>query len=209
MISRISVADALARQVATGTQENKKTKKDKKKKDADEETGETPGAQVVVTSPFRVKSMAISPDGSQIAYSTDSVSQRFESLKEIEIYVADTTKAGPQNPARQLTKNEAIEEDLQWSPDGKNVFFEVEQGSVEGAYTDVQPRIYSVDVATGKPARWAASFDGAMTHYALQTNGALLAPGMLGTATALYQQTSPTAAFQKLDGWPGTYGHSR
>ena len=31
VISRISVADALARQIATGTQETKKSKKDKKK----------------------------------------------------------------------------------------------------------------------------------------------------------------------------------
>ena len=208
VISRISVADALARQIAMGTQENKKTKKDKKKKEADQETGETPGAQTVVTSPYRVKSVAISPDGSQVAFLTDSVSQRFESLKEIEVYVADTSKAGPQNIARQLTNNQAIEEDLQWSPDGKNVFFEVEQGSIEGGYTDVQPRIYSVDVVTGKPARWAASFDGAITHYALEANGAFLAPGMLGTATALYLQASPTAAFQKLEGWPGTYSHS-
>ena len=208
VISRIDVAAALARQIAMGAQDNKKTKKDKKKKGADQETGETPGAQTVVISPYRVKSIAISPDGSQLAYLTDSVSQRFESLKEIEVYVAGIGKAGPQNIARQLTSNQAIEEDIQWSPDGKNVFFEVEQGSVEGAYTDVQPRIYSVDVATSKPARWAATFDGAITHYALEANGALLAPGMLGTATALYLQASPTAAFQKLDGWPGTYSHS-
>ena len=136
VISRIGVADALARQMATGTQEPKKSKKDKKK-DEDEETGETPGAQAVVTSPYRVKSMAISPDGNQIAYLTDSVSQRFEGLKEIEIYVADTSKAGPQNTARQLTKNEALEDELQWSRDGKDLFFEVVQGSVEGTYADL------------------------------------------------------------------------
>ncbi len=207
-ISRIGVADALARQIAIGAKENKKTKKDKKKKDLDQESDETPGAQTVVTSPYRVKSMAISLDGSRIAYATDSVSQRFESLKDIEIYVADISKADPQNMSRQLTNNQAIEDDLQWSPDGKNVFFAVEQGSVEGAYTDVQPRIYSVDVVSGKTARWAASFDGAITHYALEANGTLLAPGMLGTATALYLQASPTAAFQKLEGWRGTYSHS-
>jgi acylaminoacyl-peptidase len=206
VISRISVADVLARQATMGSQEIKKTKKNKKKKDADDETGETPGTQAVITSPYRVKSMSISPDGNQVAYSTDSVSQRFESLKEIEIYVADISKAGPQNNARQLTNNQAIEDDLQWSLDGKDVFFEVEQGSVEGAYTDVQPRIYSVNVASGRPTRWAATFDGAITHFALEANSALLAPGMLGTATALYQQTSPETPFSKLEGWPGTYG---
>ena len=210
VISRIAVSEALKRQIELSTQETKKSAKDKKKKkeDEDEETGETPGAQAVVTSPYRVKSMAISPDGTQVSFSTDSVSQRFEGLKEIEIYVADTTKAGPQNSARQLTKNEALEDDVRWSPDGKSVFFEVEQGSVEGAYTDVQPRVYSVDVATGKPTRWAANFDGSVTHYALTANGVLLAPGLLGTETALYQQTSPQDRFRKLDGWPGTYAHA-
>lgn len=210
VISRIAVTEALKRQIEMGAQETPKSAKVKKKKkdQNDEETGETPGAQAVVTSNYRVKSLAVSPDGGQVAFSTDSVSQRFEGLKEVEIYVADASKAGPQNTARQLTKNEAVEGDVQWSPDGKNVFFEVEAGSVEGAYTDVQPRVYSVDVATSKPERWAASFDGSVTHYALEDNGTLLAPGMMGTESAMYQQASPQAAFQKLDGWPGTYAHA-
>jgi len=207
VISRITLADALARQIAAGTLESKKSKKDKKKEN-DEETGETPGAQAVVTSAYRVKNMAVSPDGNHVAYVTDSVSQRFEGLKEIEIYVAETSKAGPQNTARQLTKNEALEDELRWSRDGKNLFFEVVQGSVEGTYADLQPRVYSVNVATGQPTRWAAGFDGAVTRYALTDNGALLAPGMLGTETALYQQASAQDAFRKLDGWPGTYGHA-
>jgi dipeptidyl aminopeptidase/acylaminoacyl peptidase len=207
VISRITVADALARQIATGTQETRKTKQSKKT-DEDEETGETPGAQAVVTSHYRVKSMAVSPDGTGVAYATDSVSQRFEGLKEVEIYVADTTKAEPQNQPRQLTKNQALEDGLQWSRDGINLFFEVEEGSVEGAYTDAQPRVYSVNVSTGQPMRWAAGFDGSVTQYALTDSGALLAPGMLGTATALYEQTSAQTHFLKLQGWSGTYAHA-
>jgi dipeptidyl aminopeptidase/acylaminoacyl peptidase len=208
VISRIAVAEALKRQVEIGTQEKKKSKKDKKKdNDSDEETGETPGSEAIVTSSYRVKSMAVSPDGTQIAYSTDSISQRFEGLKEVEIYVADTTKAGPQNVARQLTSNEALEDEVQWSPDGRSVFFTVEQGSVEAKYADLQPRVYSVDAASGKPSRWASDFDGSISHYAVQPNGAMLAPGMLGTATALYQQTSPQQSIRKLEGWPGTYAH--
>ncbi len=206
VISRIAVAEALKRQIELGTQETKKSKKDKKK-EHDQETGETPGAQAVVASPYRVKSMAVSPDGSQLAYSTDSVSQRFEGLKEVEIYVADTSKTAPQNTARQLTNNQALEGDVQWSLDGKNVFFTVEQGSVEGSYADLQPRVYSVDVATSQPIRWAPSFEGSISQYALTGKDALIAPGMLGTTTGLYQQASPQASFQKLEGWPGTYAH--
>jgi len=208
ILSRIDVAEALKRQIELGTREPPKKSKKDKKKDKEEETAETPGAQLVVSSPYRIKNLAVAPDGNQIAYSTDSVSQRFEGLKEIEVYVADTTKAGPQNTARPLTRNEALEGDVQWSPDGKNIFFTVEQGSVEGKYADLQPRVYSVDVATSKPARWAADFDGAITHYVLTSNGSLLAPGMLGTDTALYHQSSPQSSFQKLKVWPGTYGHA-
>ena len=170
VISRIEVADALKRQIELGTQETKRSKKDKKKeKEEDEETGETPGAKAVVTSPYRVKSMAISPNGTQVAYATDSVSERFEGLTDVEIYVADTTKSGPNNTARQLTKNEALEGNVRWSPDGKSIFFEVEQGSVEGTYDDLQFRLYSVDVASAKPTRWAATFDGSLTGYASQS----------------------------------------
>jgi dipeptidyl aminopeptidase/acylaminoacyl peptidase len=207
VISRIGVVETLKRQTELGTQETKKSKKDKKKQ-TDAETGETPGAQLIISSPYRVKSVAVSPDGGQVAFSTDSVSQRFEGLKEVEIYVAEVAKAGPQNTARQLTRNEALEGDVQWSSDGKSVFFTVEAGSVESGYADLQPRVYSMDVATGKPVRWAANFDGAVTHYALASNGLLLAPGMLGTETALYQQSSAQQPFQKLESWPGTYEHA-
>jgi dipeptidyl aminopeptidase/acylaminoacyl peptidase len=208
IVSRIAVAGALKRQIELGTRDTPKKSKKDKKKEKDEETGETPGAQLVVTSPFKVKTIAVSPDGAQLAFTTDSVSERFEGLNEIEIYIADSAKAGSQNTARQLTKNEAIEGDLQWSPDGKSLFFTVESGSVEGKYADLQPRIYAIDVAIGKPIRWAADFNGAITHYALSSNGSLLAPGMLGTQTALYQQGSPAAPFQKLDVWAGTYAHT-
>jgi dipeptidyl aminopeptidase/acylaminoacyl peptidase len=210
VISCIDVAEALKRQIELGAQQSKKDRKDKKnKKDdsEDEETAETPGAQTVASSLYRVKSIVVSPDGALVAFATDSISQRLESLQEIEVYVADTNKAGRQNAARQITKNEALEGDLRWSPDGKGVFFIVEQGSVEGNYADVQPRVYSVDIATGKPTRWAANFAGSITRYALESNGSLLAPGMLGTSTALYQQSAPQASLQRLDGWAGTYAH--
>ena len=209
VISRIEIAEALKRQIELGAQQTKKDRKGRKNKKGeseDEETAETPGAEPVVASPYRLKSMVVSPDGNSVAFSTDSISQRFESLKDIEVYVADANKAG-QNSARQLTNNEALEGDLHWSPDGKSLFFIVEQGSVEGGYADVQPRVYSIDIATGKPTRWAAGFDGAVTHYALESNGALLAPGMLGTATSLYEQSTGQTPFQRLEGWAGTYGH--
>jgi dipeptidyl aminopeptidase/acylaminoacyl peptidase len=207
IIFRITLAEALRRQVELGATEKQKPKKNKKrdKFDEDDETAATPGSEIVVETAYRVKSMSVSPDGTQLAYATDSISERFETPADIELFIADTTRSGSGNKPRQLTKNEALEGQVEWSPDGKRVFFTVEQGSVEGAYTDVQPRVYSIDVASGKPVRWAAEFDGAITHYALESNGDLLAPGMLGTSTALYQQSASMDVFRKLGGWPGTY----
>jgi len=204
-ISRITVAEALHRQIEIGTQQPKKSKKDKKR-DKEEETGDTPGAQRIELSPYRVASMAVSPDGKRIAYSTDSVSQRFENLKEVEIWV---TPAVPlqDHASWKLTDNQALESDVRWSPDGKSIFFTVEQGSVEGKYVDLQPRVYSVDVASGKTTRWASDFYGAVSHYSLDSRGSLLAPGMLGTETGLYLQSRAQTPFQKLTGWPGTYAH--
>ena len=51
---------------------------------------------------------------------------------------------------------------------------------MEGTYLDLQPRVYSVNVATGQPARWAAAFHGAVTQYALTAKPELLAPGHAG-----------------------------
>ena len=202
VISRITIADALARSAGKSVQEAKTAPKNKK-----EETAETPGAQSITSTPYRVKDMAISPDGTRVAFLTDAVSERLEGLKEIEIYVANTSAAGEKNPPRQLTSNQAVEEHLAWSPDGKRIFFEVSQGSVEGRYTDVQPRMYSLDASSGAPSRWAAQFEGSISEYAVDGQGGMLAPGTLGTSTALYRQSAPGDAFRKLDGWPGSYGN--
>lgn len=200
VISRITVADALARRASKGGEEAKRGPENK-----DEETAETPGARTVVGSKYRVKSLAVSPDGARVAFLTDAVSERLETLTAIEIYIANAATAGATNTAKQLTSNQAIEEHLEFSPDGKRIFFEVSQGSVESSYADLQPRVYSVDSTTGEPVRWAAEFGGAITDYSIDPQGAMLAPGMLGTSSALYRQGTPSEAFRKLDGWPGTY----
>ncbi len=172
VLYRISVADALARQTAIAGSAGKKGHENK-----DKETGETPGAQAIVSSPYRIKSIAVSPDGTRVAFATDSVSQRFEGLNAIEVYVADTAVTGAPNKAKQLTRNQAVEEDVQWSPDGRNIFFEVEEGSVEAAYADLQPRIYSIDAGTGQPTRWASQFGGAVARYAVDRMEACSLPG--------------------------------
>ena len=88
----------------------------------------------------------------------------------------------------------------------KNVFFEVEQGSVEGAYTDVQPRVYSVNVATGKPTRWAAASMAPCRTMHWRRTERFWRPECSAPRLLCISKLRPKAPFQKLDGWPGTYG---
>ena len=126
-----------------------------------------------------------------------------ETPEAYEIYLLDllTSSAVP----RQVTHNQAIEEDLQWSPDSRHLFFLVRMGAVEGKYVDVQNRVYSVTPA-GEVRRWGEKFLGAVDSFGVQPDGALVIAGQQGTQQPLLRLTSPTAAPIPLSQPEGTYG---
>ncbi len=160
----------------------------------------------------RVKQMAVSPDGKRLAWVTDSRSQRQESLEAYGIYVIDL----PAREVRRVLHREAIIDTIRWAADSHHIFFSFLNGSVEGKYQDAQPRVYWVDsnasdAGTASPpglfTRWGASFDGAITDYAVMPGSALLAAGRIGTEVEPYSQADSAAEFQRQQGWPGTYEH--
>ena len=51
----------------------------------------------------------------------------------------------PEAAPIRLTHNEAVELNLEWAPDNRHLFFQVNLGSLEGKYEDPQPRLYWVD----------------------------------------------------------------
>ena len=164
----------------------------------------------VAQSPDRVKQMAVSPDGKRLAFVTDSPSQRQESLEAYGVDVIDL----PHGDIRRVVHRPAIIESLRWAADSQHVFFRFENGSVEGPYQDVQPRVYWADASvadaaapgpSGSLARWGARFDGAVADYAALPGGGLLAAGRLGPEVQLYTQAGAAADFEKRQGWPGTY----
>ena len=164
----------------------------------------TPAARVLTTSSYRVSELAPSPDGHTLAFSTGSISERVEGVTPYDIYSVDVGNSTPQT-ARQLTHNNAIEEHLRWAPDGKQLFFRVDMGSVAGKYEDLQSRVYSLAMPGGQTTRWAANFGGPLSRYEITSAGELLAPARLGTQVQVYAQAAADRKFQKLAGWPGTY----
>ena len=198
MIFSLEVADALARNAAAGT---------KPADDSGNASGATPGSHPVATTPWRAQELVVSPDGRRLAFMSESISERNELIGEYEIYAVDLVGASVDRPPRQLTHNEAVEQDIRWAHDNKHVFFEIEIGSVEGKYKDTQPRLYWVNADTGDVQRWASDFGGAVSPYALTPDGAPLLAARLGTEVQLYSESQPSAPFAKRSNWPGTYEH--
>ncbi|MGA8735305.1 MAG: S9 family peptidase [Terriglobales bacterium] len=196
MIFSIGVADAITRRAAEGT---------KPDEDSEEQSDATPGAHTLAATRWRVHELDASPDGRTLALVTESVSEREEKIGEFEIYTVELANTSVDRAPRQITHNEAQEQDLRWAKDSKHIFFEVQYGSVEGKYKDTQTRLYWADAGTGEIERWAADFEGAVGQYVVTPDGGVLAAGQLGTEIQMYFQSKVSAPFSRLHGVAGSY----
>ena len=208
VIFRITIEEALARHAALGSKEIP---------DAEKDSGATPGAVAIARTPLRVEQISISHDGNRLAFVTSSVSERQEKVEDIELYLVNLTgNAGDAVPIR-LTHNEAVELNLEWAPDNRHLFFQVNMGSLERKYEDPQPRLYWVD-AGGLPGdapgntsgkrevqRWFADYPGEVVRYTPLPDGSVLCACRTGTEVQLVSQANPKAVIVKREGWAGTY----
>jgi dipeptidyl aminopeptidase/acylaminoacyl peptidase len=147
---------------------------------------EYPASAVVLTrSKLEIAELAPSPDGQTIAFETGPISHRLETPKDSETFVVSAHGGD----ARQITHNDGLESQLHWLPDSKSLVLLVHAsgGSVESPYTDVQGRLYSLDVATGKLSRLGASFQGSWSELTITHDGALLAAGQAGVNQQIYR----------------------
>jgi dipeptidyl aminopeptidase/acylaminoacyl peptidase len=201
----------------------------KKEDDSDKDSDLTPGARIVATSPLRIEDMVTSPDGSKLAFLTNSINQRQEKHEDIEIYALDLTRTSaaagdaPANAGneikpytiepRQLTHNHAAEIKLHWANDNRHVFFSVEVGDVAGPYRDFQPHLYWVDTKkpdsekpgeAGTIEQWSKDFIGPVDQYTVAEAG-VLASARVGTEAPMYSVAQPSQSLRKLNGWEGTY----
>ncbi len=159
-----------------------------------------PAPGVVAALDEAVSDMAVSPDGTQLAFTTESPSGRIEQVSDNELYLVPTGGGTP----LALTRNEARERDVQWSADGRSLFFHLSAGSIEGKYEEVQGRIYSLDLASRKIERQGASFQGSLSTPAMLPGGEIATTGTLGTEVQLYARQK-NSEFEKIPGWPGSY----
>jgi len=160
------------------------------------------GAAVVTRSPdSSITELTLSPDGNTIAFETGPPHKRIERLSSYDIFTVPA--AG--GKAHALTRNNGIESELHWSPDGRWIHFIVAAaaGSVEDAYHDTQGRLYRIDPSEGTMERLGAQFDGSWDQYALLPDGRELALGLKGTQDQVYLVEADKAT--KLPGRPGSY----
>ena len=211
VIFRLSLDEATTRHAALGSKEISDEEKD---------SHVTPGSIAVVHTPLRVDQIAVSHDGQRLAFVTSSVSERQEKIEDIELYLVNLNSAAEAPPGR-LTRNEAVEMNIEWAPDNRHLFFQVNLGSLERKYQDPQPRLYWVDTAetsdhapvnsdsnsTFKVDRWFADYPGEVVSYTALSDGSVLCACRLGTEVQLATQANPIAPIVKRDGWPGTYEH--
>jgi dipeptidyl aminopeptidase/acylaminoacyl peptidase len=203
-IFALDVTAALAHHAAEGTKEESETEK---------ESDLTPGASVVATSPLRVEDLVTSPDGSKLAFVTNSINQRQEKTEDSEVFVLVAPASSPATAEsenkpvlaqpRQLTHNQAFEGGLRWANDNRHVFFTSENDPA-GPYRDLQPHVYWVDSDTGAVQQWGKDFIGPVEHYAVAAEG-VLTSARIGTDASIYSATQPSQSLHKLKGWEGTY----
>ena len=204
VIFRIALNEGLARHAALGSKEIP---------DAEKDSGATPGAVAVARTPMRVAQISISHDGSRLAFVTSSVSERQEKVEDIELYLVSLTGNAAEAAPIRLTRNEAVEMNLEWAPDNRHLFFQVNLGSLERKYEDPQPRLYWVDAGdTSDNApekrqvqRWFADYAGEVVRYTPLADGSVLCACRTGTEVQLVSQANPKAAIVKREGWAGTY----
>jgi dipeptidyl aminopeptidase/acylaminoacyl peptidase len=157
--------------------------------------------QPLAQTPFLVRDIAVSHDGRTLAFNTSPRSHQREEIRDYEIFLLDANGGTP----RQLTHNETSESSPTWSGDDWHLFFTT-YGNPIGHWEQVQERVYAIDVKTGAIERWGANFAGALGGvYAIGSDGTLLATGVLGAETRIYEAASATAGVTVLPGANGSY----
>jgi dipeptidyl aminopeptidase/acylaminoacyl peptidase len=161
------------------------------------------GAKILSHSNLEIEEIVPSPTGKQVAFETGPVSHRLENPADWEMFLVPSGGG----EARQITHNQGQESDLRWGPSDDRIFFLVRGGAgyIEGAYQDVQSRIYSLDIASTKATRLGGDFDGSWEDFTVTSDGKVVAAGLLGLEQHLYELDGATA--KPIGTVAGNYNH--
>ena len=201
VIFRISLEDALARHAALGSKEIT---------DAEKDSGLTPGAvsHYAHAAARRLKS-ASRTTARRLAFVTSSVSERQEKVEDIELYLVNLISANAAESAPiRLTHNEAVELNLEWAPDSRHLFFQINLGSVER-----QVRGSAAAALLGRrrtPARTQSNAGSPIiparsSQYAALPMAPCSARAAWEPRFSSIRKRVPQRAIVKRDGWAGTY----
>jgi dipeptidyl aminopeptidase/acylaminoacyl peptidase len=198
VLLKVAVAPALTRAIETASAGQVPSAA---KADAEPSSKLAAGAETIAKSDLAISEIVPSPDGKQVAFLTEPVHKRIENPADYEIFLVPA-RGGE---AKQVTRNQAIESNLHWSPDSHWIHFSVAAsgGSLEGKYRDVQGRLYRLDPAIGKAERLGSSFDGSFDQFTILSDGRELALGLKGTEMQAYLVEGDKAT--KLPGLAGSY----
>ncbi|GGH13104.1 S9 family peptidase [Silvibacterium dinghuense] len=154
-------------------------------------------------SSLEIDEIAPSPKGDVIAVESGPISHREENPADYEIYMVPAHGGD----LRQLTHNQGLEGHLQWNHAGNKLYFTVRAGggSMEGAYQDVQGRIYSIDPASTKITRQGTDFQGSWDDFTLTAKDEVLATGLTGMDQKIYRIDGDK--FTLLASQPGNDAH--
>ncbi|CAF3610212.1 unnamed protein product [Rotaria sp. Silwood1] len=150
---------------------------------------------------FLISEVLFIPFEEKLVYST--ISKDFENMNAFELYLIDLKNT---SSLVRLTNNEIFEQDLQLSPDGKQILFiSWPLGSTKKKLNDTQNRLYSVNLANGQIERLAENFFGSIMGYAMKNNDNVYILGQLGTEAHIYTHQLSTKNLIYHNGWNGTY----
>ena len=149
----------------------------------------------------RVGELVFAPSVGKLTF--NFIESIIESTSTLEIYSMDV---GDVSSLTKLTDNEALEQSLQLSMDGRHLFYlTYSLSGSHGRFNNTQQRVYSINLSNGDTERWGSDFVGNIMGFTRGPQGGVFFLGQLGINVGIYSQQSPSQASVLLAGWEGSY----
>jgi dipeptidyl aminopeptidase/acylaminoacyl peptidase len=160
--------------------------------------------KLVAHTPRRVQQIVVTPNGRELVYLECQRQGPIyitgnDAYKKHQIYVVNLA-AG--HPIHQLMHTKALAGQLHMAHDGKGIYFRT-NSDIPGPYGDFSGRVYYEPLTGGMPTRFAPSYTGAITGFALAPQGGVVASGQYRVEVPLYNLTPKGQT--ELPSRPGEY----